>query len=156
MLMYSSRPVQCYLILLDTGADIFPQTVVQLSTILKSYGSSHPLSSVLRNNMVELTNATEELVILLHVSSFSSPYPRSHSPMVHGVPTPPTFTSVDDGRLGASLSRSRSAQGSVTPRLMSPMVKDMPHSALPSQSFKISTPPRRIRRVITEDGLDGV
>lgn len=67
--------------------------------------------------MVKLTNATQEFVMLLHVSSFSpAPTPglRSYSPMVglaaqaSPLPTPLLTPGLEDGRLGSNLSRNRS------------------------------------------------
>ncbi|THH20688.1 hypothetical protein EW146_g710 [Bondarzewia mesenterica] len=141
-------------------SSILAKTVVQLSTTIKTYGSSHPLSSVLRSNMVTLTNATEEFVILLHVSSFSSPTtPRPYSPMVNvAMPTNNNALGTDEGRLGASLSRSRSAQAVATKPKSPIPTRELPHSALPNQTFKISTPPRRMRRELllaADDALDG-
>ncbi|KAI0312179.1 RAM signaling pathway protein-domain-containing protein [Amylostereum chailletii] len=131
-------------------AHLFVKFVVQLSSSIKTYGLSHPLSPVLRANMVKLTNATEEFVILLHVSSFSSGSGaatlRPHTPL-----TGAFVVSSSDAipRLGATLSRSRSA-AAPSSRLVAPL-PEVPRSALPSQSFKVSTPPRRPRRDDTID-----
>ncbi|KAH9945938.1 RAM signaling pathway protein-domain-containing protein [Epithele typhae] len=130
---------------LHDDAHLFVKTVIQLSRALKTRGTvpsatpaasiangatsastptPPPLSSTLRTKMVRLTNATQEFVMLLHVSSFSpAPTPglRSHSPMVgfmNGGLTPqppltpmpmssPSF--LDESRLGSNLSRARSA-----------------------------------------------
>ncbi|OBZ69068.1 hypothetical protein A0H81_10818 [Grifola frondosa] len=64
---------------LHDDAHIFVKTVIQLSNAIKTHGAARPLSSPLRTNMVKLTNATQEFVMLLHVSSYS---PRPYSPMV--------------------------------------------------------------------------
>lgn len=121
------------------------QIVVQLSNIIKTYGATHSVSSALRSNMVKLTNSTEEFAILLHVSSFApSSTPRPHSPMLNasaaqaGLLGPP-----DENRLGASLSRSRSAQPPASLKLTVPSQQEGPRSALPTQSFKVPA----IRRV---------
>lgn len=112
------------------------QTVVKLSNIIKT----HAVSSELRNQMVKLTNSTEEFVILLHVSSFSAsntPVPHSpYTPMGNG-PMPTGLLAMpvpEETRLGASLSRSRSAQANVSSKLA---VSAGPKSALPSQSFNV-------------------
>ncbi|CDO72893.1 hypothetical protein BN946_scf185002.g78 [Trametes cinnabarina] len=130
---------------LHDDAHIFVKTVIQLSNVLKTrgttvpppsssstppsvprpgaaatvqpnLGSSSALSSTLRTKMVRLTNATQEFVMLLHVSSFSpAPTPglRSYSPMVgigaHASPLPTPLPAMEDGRLGSNLSRARSA-----------------------------------------------
>ncbi|KAI1794556.1 RAM signaling pathway protein-domain-containing protein [Ganoderma leucocontextum] len=78
------------------------------------------LSSTLRTKMVTLTNATQEFVMLLHVSSFSpapTPNVRPYSPMVGFAAVvaaqPPLLPGhpllPEDGRLGSNLSRNRSA-----------------------------------------------
>ena len=69
--------------------------------------------------MVKLTNATQEYVMLLHVSSFSpapTPSMRSYSPMVgfaaaaaSVVGAQPSPGLLEDGRLGSNLSRNRAA-----------------------------------------------
>lgn len=112
--------------------------MIQLLNTIKTHGTSHPLSSELRSNMVKLTNATQEYVMLLHVSSFSHT-PRPYSPMVS--PLTPQL-GVEDGRLGANLSRSRSVNPSPSSKL-APSVREGPRSALPhNQTFKFTTPPR--------------
>lgn len=127
------------------------QTVIQLSNALKTRGAAggggstpaaaiaagqapaanpNPLSSTLRTKMVRLTNATQEFVMLLHVSSFSpapTPGMRSYSPMVGlaaqpsplPVPSPgPTTAGLEDGRLASNLSRNRSANPSWGSKLL--------------------------------------
>ncbi|KAI0636774.1 RAM signaling pathway protein-domain-containing protein [Trametes polyzona] len=144
---------------LHDDAHIFVKTVIQLSNALKTRngpasssasatGPSIPgaplqpqphnsaLSSTLRTKIVRLTNATQEVVMLLHVSSFSpAPTPglRSYSPMVgpgvgvgmgagagvHATSPLPTPTpSIEDGRLGSNISRSRSANPSFGAKLL--------------------------------------
>jgi len=49
---------------------------------------------------------------------------------------------ADDNKLGASLSRSRSAQQPKALKLVAPPSRELPHSALPHQSFNITLPPR--------------
>ncbi|KZT11311.1 uncharacterized protein LAESUDRAFT_747064 [Laetiporus sulphureus 93-53] len=123
---------------LHDEARTFAKTVIQLSSAIKTHMTSHPLSSDLRTSMVNLTNATEEFVILLHVSSFSpAPTPRPYSPMVAqgAIGTP------EESKLGAGLSRSRSALPSASSKLASSLPQP-PHSALPHQSFSIPNPPR--------------
>ncbi|TFY66661.1 hypothetical protein EVG20_g4426 [Dentipellis fragilis] len=144
---------------LHDDAHLFVKTVVQLSNAIRSHGGSHPLSSVIRTHMVKLTNATEEFVILLHVSSFSRA-PRPYSPMtvVNGSSQPSVSHSTDDSRLGPSLSRSLSHGTEALPTMPfgSPPSRDRdaPHSALPNQSFSIPTPPRRIKKDPADDTLD--
>ncbi|KAI8998457.1 RAM signaling pathway protein-domain-containing protein [Trametes punicea] len=140
---------------LHDDAHVFVKTVIQLSNVLKTRGTaggtststatptsasgpqlgptSQPplgttasaLSSTLRTKMVRLTNATQEFVMLLHVSSFSpasTPGLRSYSPMVglaaNGSPLPTPSPGVEDGRLGSNLSRSRGANQSTGSKLL--------------------------------------
>jgi hypothetical protein len=111
--------------------------------MLKQYGSTRPLAAVLRGAIVKLTNATEEFVILLHVSSFSSP--RPYTPLTANGPA---FD--DPPRLTPSLSRSRSAQ--VAGARLTPVMSDAPRSALPmTQGFKVPTPPQR--RLLMNDAI---
>ncbi|KAI9057861.1 hypothetical protein FKP32DRAFT_1597815 [Trametes sanguinea] len=135
---------------LHDDAHIFVKTVIHLSNVLKTRGTAPPstpssvppsasgaaaqstnpgttsaLSSTLRTKMVRLTNATQEFVMLLHVSSFSpAPTPglRSYSPMVglaaQGSPLPTPLPAMEDGRLGSNLSRARSANPPSGPKLL--------------------------------------
>ena len=104
---------------------------MQLSNIVKEHGKSRSVSPILRSSMVKLTNSTEEFAILLHVSSYSNASsPRPYSPMLNG-------SALQNGILSpasAGLSRSRSAQASAKPGQSTP---DLPHSALPLQTFKL-------------------
>lgn len=111
---------------LREDAHVFLKTVVQMSNIIKMYGTPHTVSPTLRTKMVKLTNSTEEFAILLHVSSLSPANPRSYSPMLSSL-------SPDENRLGSSLSRSRSAQPSATFKLPA-QSRDGSRSALPTQS----------------------
>ena len=87
--------------------------------------------------MVKLTNSTQEFVILLHVSSFSiSSTPLPYSPMINGATPTGLLAMPEDSRLGASLSRSRSAQATVSSKLAL-SARDGPKSALPSQGFNV-------------------
>ncbi|KAJ7771659.1 RAM signaling pathway protein-domain-containing protein [Mycena metata] len=163
--------------LLREESNLFLKTVVQLSNVIKSYGSAHP---TLRSNLVKLTNSTEEFAILLHVSSFS-PLPstngRPYSPMP-GSPVPSTMSAAsavsgapsmasshtalglpiptEEYRVGSSLSRSRSAQPSPSSKLALSSAQEGPRSALPSQGFKvppmISPMMRRGRSTVGEAG----
>ena len=92
-------------------------------------GANNPLSSTLRTKMVRLTNATQDVVMLLHVSSFSpAPTPglRSYSPMIglaasaqaSPLPTPIPTPGVEDGRLASNLSRNRGANPSTGSKLL--------------------------------------
>ncbi|KAJ7043150.1 RAM signaling pathway protein-domain-containing protein [Mycena alexandri] len=157
---------------LREDSNLFLKTVVQLSNVIKSYGSAH---STLRSNLVKLTNSTEEFAILLHVSSFS-PLPstngRPYSPMP-GSPVPSTVSvasaasgtasmasshtalglPIEDYRVGSSLSRSRSAQPSPSSKLALPPAQEQPRSALPSsQGFKVPPMLRRGRSTVGEAG----
>ncbi|EPQ58359.1 hypothetical protein GLOTRDRAFT_72712 [Gloeophyllum trabeum ATCC 11539] len=127
---------------LREDAHVFVKTVVQLSNAIKSYGEGHPVSPKLRSSMVKLTNATEEFVILLHVSSFSpSATPRPFSPMV---PSQPNGAGLapEDGKLGANLSRSRSALPPSSSKL-TPSPRDGSRSAMAhQQTFKLPNTPR--------------
>ncbi|KAF9234028.1 RAM signaling pathway protein-domain-containing protein [Melanogaster broomeanus] len=133
---------------LREDAHVFVKTVVALSNVIKTYGSSHALFPDLRAKMVALTNATQEFVMLLHVSSFSpSTTPRPSSPMR---PAQPIFfnlvgsgSGLEDSRLGANLSRSQSTQQPKALKLVAPGSSNLPRSALPNQSqFNIPMPPR--------------
>ena len=89
--------------------------------------------------MVRLTNATEEFVILLHVSSYANtPTPRPYTPLVNGLSSNSAVIGAvsDDPHLGLNLSRSRSAQANA-PKLAIPLPREMPHSALSQQTFRI-------------------
>ncbi|KAI0006106.1 RAM signaling pathway protein-domain-containing protein [Russula compacta] len=124
---------------LRNDAHLFVKLVVHLSTNVKPYVDSHPLSAALRANMVKLTNATEAFVILLHVSSFSNTAtPRPHTPLVNGLSSNSAVIGAasDDPQPAISLTRSRSAQAS-TPKPVTPLLREMPHSALPQQTFRV-------------------
>lgn len=133
------------------------QTVIALSKVVKNYGAAHQLSSQLRSDIAKLTNATQEFVMLLHVSSFSpSSTPRPYSPMPNGIGG--GSSAVPNGQVGllssliaeekqhvggANLSRSRSAQPSASSKLAVISATAAPRSALPHQSFKIPVLPSR-------------
>ncbi|KAF7978692.1 hypothetical protein HWV62_44951 [Athelia sp. TMB] len=122
---------------LKEDAHVFVKTVVQLSNVIKSYGATHAVPSDLRSRMVKLTNSTQEFVILLHVSSFSiSSTPLPYSPMIVSATPTGLLAMPEDSRLGASLSRSRSAQATVSSKLAL-STRDGPKSALPSQGFNV-------------------
>ncbi|KAI0256779.1 RAM signaling pathway protein-domain-containing protein [Lactifluus subvellereus] len=130
---------------LRNDAHLFVKLVVHLSTNVKSYIDSHPLSATLRANMVTLTNATEEFVILLHVSSFANPStPRPYTPLVNGLSSNSAVigTTSDDTHLGINITRSRSAQAATSKIVMPSPAREMPHSALPHQTFRIPTTPQ--------------
>lgn len=105
--------------------------------------------------MVKLTNSTEEFVILLHVSSFSSSStPRPYSPMIAGASAQHGLLGApDDSRLGPSLSRSRSAQAAASLKLVAPS-KDGSRSALPTQSFNLPPIPPRLGITNWDGGAD--
>lgn len=58
--------------------------MILLCNAFKSHGTERPLPSDLRANMILLMNATEESVMLLHVSSFSPSSNRPYSPLISG------------------------------------------------------------------------
>ncbi|KAL4065259.1 RAM signaling pathway protein-domain-containing protein [Scleroderma citrinum] len=124
---------------LREDAHVFVKTVVKMSNIIKAHGSTHALFPDLRAKVISLTNSTQEFVMLLHVSSFSpSATPRPYSPMTNVLHP----SNIDENKLGASLSRSRSAQQPKALKLVAPPVRELPRSALPNQTFNITLPPR--------------
>ncbi|KAF8842515.1 hypothetical protein BDN67DRAFT_1035971 [Paxillus ammoniavirescens] len=133
---------------LREDAHMFVKTVVKLSNVIKTYGSSHALFPDLRAKMVALTNSTQEFVMLLHVSSFSpSTTPRPYSPVTKGLAQfangAGSGNRLENFRLGTNLSRSRSTQQPNTLKLAVPWSSNISRSALPSQSqFHITMPPR--------------
>src|SRR6266436_6899760 len=131
------------------------QLVVHLSTNVKSHVDSHPLTAALRANMVELTNATEAFVILLHVSSFAnSSTSRPYTPLTNGLSSNSAMIGAasDDPNLGGGLTRSRSAQLTATKPVSPLPSREMPHSALPQQTFRIP-PISHQPRTTAEAGL---
>ncbi|KAH8116899.1 RAM signaling pathway protein-domain-containing protein [Phellopilus nigrolimitatus] len=145
--------------LLREDSHVFVKTVIALSKVVKDYGSAHRLSVQLRGDIAKLTNATQEFVMLLHVSSFAPSTPRSYSPMVShaalnasagmhspsiGNPTAEEQTTNLDVN-GAGLSRSRSAQPAANSKLAATATNPAPRSALPYQGgFKIPALPSRL------------
>ncbi|KAH7889999.1 RAM signaling pathway protein-domain-containing protein [Phlebopus sp. FC_14] len=127
---------------LREDAHVFVKTVVKLSNVIKTYGSSHALFPDLRAKMIALTNSTQEFVMLLHVSSFSpSLTPRPYTPITNILQS--NFNGgIEDYRLGTNLSRSRSTQQPKTLKLVAPSTRELPRSALPHQSFNIALPQR--------------
>ena len=99
--------------------------------MIKMYGGPHARSGTLRAKMVQLTNATTEFAILLHVSSLPTPsnngstsqtpsQTRLYSPMATPASTSASAAQTsflgqqtsflglpEENRLGSSLSRSR-------------------------------------------------
>ncbi|KAJ7581381.1 RAM signaling pathway protein-domain-containing protein [Mycena floridula] len=143
---------------LREDAHVFVKTVVYLSNVIKTYGGAG--SSALWQNMVKLTNATEEFTILLHVSSFppaSSTAPRPYSPLLSAsLSQPSLLTSPEDSRLmtlSPSLSRSRSAQPTPTMRPLQTF-QEGPRSALANQSFKVPAIRRLRERELRLDGME--
>ncbi|EIN07514.1 hypothetical protein PUNSTDRAFT_136193 [Punctularia strigosozonata HHB-11173 SS5] len=142
---------------LRDDAHVFVKTVIHLANLMKPYAG--PQVAPLRAKMHELSNATEETVILLHASSFSPPAtPRSHSPMVFGQPNGGLSvlgSDLDGGRLGVNLSRSRSAQTAKAPQAVS-SPREVPRSAAPhQQTFKLPPHPRLGPGTRRETGGDG-
>lgn len=66
---------------LREDAHVFAKAVISLSKVVKDY-AAQKLSGQLRADIAKLTNATQEFVMLLHVSSFAPSTPRPYSPMV--------------------------------------------------------------------------
>ncbi|KAG2048777.1 hypothetical protein BDR06DRAFT_962235 [Suillus hirtellus] len=121
---------------LREDAHVFVKIVVKLSNLVKTHGTSHAVFSDLLGKMLALTNATQEFVMLLHVSSFSpSTTPRPYSPMTAILAPSVVGLIAEDGRLGANLSRSRSSTQPKTLKLFGHITT--PRSALPTQSFNI-------------------
>ncbi|KAG0705293.1 RAM signaling pathway protein-domain-containing protein [Suillus ampliporus] len=121
---------------LREDAHVFVKIVVKLSNMVKTHGTSHAVFSDLLGKMLALTHATQEFVMLLHVSSFSpSSTPRPYSPMTAILAPSAVRLTADDGRLGANLSRSRSSTQPKTLKLFGHITA--PRSALPNQSFNI-------------------
>ena len=56
--------------------------VILLCNFFKNHGTERPLPADLRASMILLMNATEESVMLLHVSSFSPSTSRPYSPLI--------------------------------------------------------------------------
>ncbi|KAF8580905.1 hypothetical protein K439DRAFT_1414926 [Ramaria rubella] len=117
-------------------AHLFVKAVVSVLTILKAYSVSHPFSAILRSNIAKLTQSTQDFAILLQVSSFSpAPTPAPYSLVTGGLPSMPSKLS------SGGISRSRSAQASQTPSSIKPKsgeLREVPWSALPHQTFKLS------------------
>lgn len=120
---------------LREDAHVFVKIVVKLSNMVKTHGTSHAVFSDLLGKMLALTNATQEFVMLLHVSSFSPSTPRPYCPMTAILAPSAVGLIAEDGRLGANLSRSRSSTQPKTLKLFGHIAA--PRSALPNQSFNI-------------------
>jgi hypothetical protein len=135
--------------------------VVQLSNVIKNHGGdARAISSTLRNKMVTLTNATEEFVILLHVSSFSpSSTPRPYSPMMpngHGLSAAPLLSvgPQEDSKFG-SLLRSKSAQPASSLKVVVPPTRDGLKTALPQAGFSTQQYPKLEGRHSPAPIIDG-
>jgi hypothetical protein len=141
-----------------------------MSSVAKDYGAAHRLHAQLWKDIAKLTNATQEFVTLLHVSSFSPPSAtRPYSPMVasSGAVAQASvlngFAAAEGGKLGplgAGLSRSRSAQPSASLKVTPQGMGSVPRSAMPNQqTFKMPpTPPSRMNyrtRTGDESFIDG-
>ncbi|KAG1849124.1 RAM signaling pathway protein-domain-containing protein [Suillus subalutaceus] len=120
---------------LREDAHVFVKIVVKLSNLVKTHGTSHAVFSDLLGKMLALTNATQEFVMLLHVSSFSPSTPRPYSPMTAILAPSAVGLIAEDGRLGANLSRSRSSTQPKALKVFGHITA--PRSALPNQSFNI-------------------
>ena len=137
-----------------------------LSKVVKDYSAAHRLSGQLRSDMAKLTNATQQFVMLLHVSSFAPSTPRPYSPSVNvtqnlnstgvsssgnlqsptigGLSVPGSEERSQQSSLGAGLGRSRSAQPAASSKLVPPgLSSSTPRSAQPhQQTFKVPGTPR--------------
>ena len=110
------------------------------------------------DHTIKLTNATEEFVILLHVSSFANTStPRPYTPLTNGLSSnsPMIGATSDDPQLGGGLIRSRSAQPSGAKPISPLPTREMPHSASPQQTFRIP-PISHQPKTTAEAGLDVV
>jgi len=130
--------------------------VILLCNVFKTHGAERPLPMDLRANMILLMNATEESVMLLHVSSFSPSTGRPYSPLVStsngfGFSTPGLGPSpspslgtggsgedMRDFRIGSGITTTRNAlqSNNARPTLYSssPAVS---RTQVPYQGFKI-------------------
>jgi len=108
--------------------------VILLCNVFKNHGAERPLPPDLRTNMIQLMNATEESVMLLHVSSFSPSANRPYSPLISagigfGLSTPSLGASpstslttggsgedMRDFRIGSGITTTRNALQSNNPR----------------------------------------
>ena len=119
-----------------------PQTVAQVSIELKKFGSTHVLPSTVRGTAAKLAQSTKELAVLLHVSSYSPSASSTPTPYSEDVLVPPPSLLGISG----NLSRSRSAQPTVSTKLHPLSNRDGPRSALPvNQRFNIpNIPPSKV------------
>ncbi|KAF9644472.1 hypothetical protein BDM02DRAFT_3102873 [Thelephora ganbajun] len=92
---------------LRDDATAFAKTVILLCNVFRNQGTERPLPTDLRANMILLMNATEESVMLLHVSSFSPSNSRPYSPLVSAG----SGLGLSHSGLGASLSPSLTTGG---------------------------------------------
>ena len=107
------------------------QIVIHLLNVIRAYGQSHTLPADLRQNMVTLTNATQDFLMLLHVSSFSpTPTPRPYSPMVGVIPPQSAMPPTVDDKLGANLTRNRGAVPLVGSKLAAPFREPLRNATL--------------------------
>lgn len=94
---------------LREDAHTFLKGVVQLSNIVKTYAGLHTASSDLRISMIKLTSSTEEIAILLHVSSLAPS--RSRLPTLNVLIPPTNSATLDETRrTGNSSARSQPYQ----------------------------------------------
>ncbi|KAL0580431.1 RAM signaling network component [Marasmius crinis-equi] len=138
-------------------ANVFVKIVVEIISAIKPYGGT--TSNDFRTKMSQLTNATEEFAILLHVSSFSPPTApsssRPYSPMLSSSISQSSALGLpEDTKLGPGLSRSRSAQPSISVKPPASPIPDGSRSALPNQSFKVPVIRRFRDREPRVDGND--
>ena len=132
------------------------QTVISLCEVFKSHGAERPLPAELRANMILLMNATQESVMLLHVSSFPPSAGRPYSPLVSagggfGLSTPglgqspsPSLTTGGSGedlrdfRIGSGITTTRNAlqSNNARPGLYNPSAP-VQRTQMPYQGFKV-------------------
>lgn len=91
--------------------------VVSLSKHIKEYGAAHPLSAQLRADAAKLTNATQEFVMFMGVSSYGPPSTRPHSPMqpINTSNTTTTSSSLAPPSASASTNSQPSSASSAQP-----------------------------------------
>ena len=126
-----------------------------MCSVFKAHGSERPLPTDLRTNMILLMNATQESVMLLHVSSFPPSTSRPYSPLIStgngfGFSTPalgpapsPLATGgsgedIRDFRIGSGITATKNAlqSNNARPTLYNSGV-GAPRTQVPHQGFKV-------------------
>ncbi|KDR81495.1 hypothetical protein GALMADRAFT_239473 [Galerina marginata CBS 339.88] len=140
-------------------AHVFLKIIVQLSSLLKTHGNPHSVSSTLRSNLVNLTNYSEEFAIQLHIHTSSASFhaSRSNSPTTYSKAATYNINTqpLEDNLLSSSLSRFPSAQATLDSVKQSTSIAYDGSSAI---ALFTSKPPsvRRLRvvRDISSDSSD--